>query len=481
MFADAFKYVLIIGYVALTYRLSLVGLRKAKSLTGFSIGNKDMGPVLVGITMAASIASSATFLINPGFVYIHGLSAYLHYGVAAFLGIAAALILLCKGFRGSGDRYRALTIPHWIYCRYGSRALSLFFAFLNLLSITFVVLILVGSAILCATLFGISQKLALILILVFVFSYVLLGGAYAHAYTNAFQGVLMMLIAVFLFASGLKYFDGGFLESLRSVSQDYAAAFNPSSPLYHDFFSVLLSSFLITFALMMQPHILTKTLYLKQEKDVNRFLATSLIVGFIFTLMFFVGFYARIKGLEVSGQDQVVAAYIADEFGGSPGGRMVLAFISVALLAAGMSTLDGILVALSAMVVNDIYLPLRDTPDATARGLDYSRYVLVGVGLFAFVLAWRPPALVGLFAQKGVYGLAAASVVPITLGVLVQRPIPAWIMGLAALIGLVGHLGLNLFAGVVNPSVSASYAMIAAFAVTGIFLFINHPKKSQNI
>ena len=472
MSAQTFGIVLIGLYILLTYGLSWIGLRKVRGLSGFSIGNKDMNAILVGITMAASIASTATFVINPGFVYVHGFAGYLHYGIGGMVGISAALILLCKGFRGKGDQYGALTIPHWIMGRYGSRGLSLFFAVINLLSITFVVLILVGSAILCANLFQIDQKLALTLILLFVFSYVLMGGAYAHAYTNAFQGIMMIVIAVFLFIQGIDHFDQGFFGSLRSVSANYAAPFNPESVLYYDFFSVLGSSFLITFALMMQPHILTKTLYLKGERDVNRFLVTALAVGFIFTFMLFIGFYAKLAGLEIERQDQVVAVYIYEQLSGSLAGQMMLAFISVALLAAGMSTLDGILVALSAMVVNDLYLPftqsgVREGPS----GLALSRYVLVGVGLIAFAIAWNPPQVVGLFAQKGIYGLAAASVVPITIGVLSRRRIPPWVMAVAAGIGLGGHLILNLWAGVTNPSVSASYAMLAAFGVTLTIMF----------
>ena len=123
--------------MALTYYLSIRGMRKTHSLASFSIGNRDMSPILVGITMAASIASTATFVINPGFVYTHGFSAFLHYGVGAPLGITCALLLLCKGFRRIGAEHQALTIPHWIYCRFGSRGLSLFFAIANLLSITF--------------------------------------------------------------------------------------------------------------------------------------------------------------------------------------------------------------------------------------------------------------------------------------------------------------------------------------------------------
>ena len=467
---SAFPFILMALYVALTYWLSFLGMRKTRGLAGFSIGNRDMNPVLVGLTMASSIASTATFVINPGFVYTHGLSAWLHYGVAATLGIAAALLLLCKGFRRIGAANAALTIPHWIRERYGSRMLALFFALINLLSISFVVLILVGCAILCSQLFGIPRQLALTLVLLFVFSYVLLGGTYAHAYTNTFQSILMIAIAVVLFVGGLKYFDGGFLNALGAVSPEYGAPFNAQSPLYHDFFSVLGSSFLITFALMMQPHILTKALYLKNDRDVNRFLVTTIVAGVIFSLMLFVGFYARLSGLEIAEQDRVVAAYIGAEMGGTLGGRLFLAFITVALLAAGMSTLDGILVALSAMVVNDLYLPFRREKPDEKSGLALSRWVLVGVGLIAFALAWDPPRLVGLFAQKGVYGLAAASVVPIVFGVLSSKPVPAWIAGCAAALGIGVHLLLHLGLGFANPSVSAGYAIITAFVFASVCL-----------
>ena len=106
--------------------LSYIGMKKQNASKGFSVGNRDMSPVLVGITMAASIASTATFVINPGFVYTHGLSAYLHYGVAALFGVITAFVLLTKGFRQIGETTGSITIPDWIFNRYKSRSFSLF-------------------------------------------------------------------------------------------------------------------------------------------------------------------------------------------------------------------------------------------------------------------------------------------------------------------------------------------------------------------
>ena len=478
MSAEIFKYALVGTYVALVYFLSWVGMRRTKDISGFSIGNKDMSPYLVGITLAASIASTATFVINPGFVYVHGLSAYLHYGLAGSAGTVTAFVLLSRGFLRVGESSGALTLPDWIYHRYRHRGFSQYFAFINLLSITFVVLILVGCSLIVTTLFPVEQKVALVLVLLFVFSYVLMGGTYAHAYTNTLQGFLMLAVARIVFVQGLKYFDEGFVASLSSVSANYAAAYNPESDLYFSFFSVFISGFIITFALMLQPHILTKVLYLRSEADLGKFIGTTVVVGFLFTLVLFVGFFARVSGLEVASQDTVVVEYLNNEFAGGLGAELLLAFIMLTLLAAGMSTLDGILVSLSAMVVNDIVKPLGG---GTSNGLALSRGVLVIVGVIGLLLAWSSPPLIGLFAQKGVYGLAAASLVPMLFGVLLRRPLPLWLVFGASLIGLVGHFAFNLLLGVENPSVSASYAILLslAFAMFGLFLGAGSSPRSK--
>jgi len=277
-----------------------------------------------------------------------------------------------------------------------------------------------------------------------------------------------------LVVQGWRYFQGDVFGSLRSVGFEYASAFNADSNLYFDFFSVFLSGFVITFALMLQPHILTKVLYLRSEKDVGRFIGTTVVVGTLFMLMLMIGFYARLSGLEVGAQDEVVREYLLQEFGSSVWGEYVLVFIFITLLAAGMSTLDGILVSLSAMVVNDIVRPFAGE---RIDGLVLSRWVLVAVGVVGVALAWNPPPLIGLFAQKGVYGLAAASLVPVLFGVLVRRHIPLWVVMGAAGIGLFLHLALNLLGGVENPAVSATYAIFAAlgFGLLGLAVSRNAP------
>ncbi len=464
---EIFKYALLITFIGLTFWLSWVGMQKAKSIKGFAIGNKDMSPVLVGITMASSTASTALFVINPGFVFQHGLSAFLHFTFAAF-GSFAAVLLLTKKFRKSGDAMGSITIPGWIYDRYQHRGMSLFFAFTNLLMITFVVLILVGSSYLLSAQFPVSPKAALVLCLFFVFSYVLMGGVYAHAYTNAFQGVMMFIIAIFLFFQGWKYFEGDMFGTLSNVGEHYMSVYNPTSVLYTDFMSVFLASFMVTFALMLQPHILTKVLYLKDDKQISKFIWTTVIVGGGYSLILFLGFYAKLSGVDVPKQDMVVPTYLFLEFSQGTIGPYISAFITVTFLAAGLSTLDGILVSLSAMTVNDIYHPFakpESTEEYARRGLMLSRLVLIGIGLVALLIAWNPPALVGIFAYQGVYALASASLVPVLMGIMGPRGVHVYWIFTSAIVGLFGHLIMNLSGYIYNPAVSSAYAMIASAGV----------------
>lgn len=464
---EVFKYGLLAVFVTLTFYLSWIGMKKTKDIRSFAIGNKDINPVFIGITMMASVSSTATFVINPGFLYQDGLSAYIHYGVSALAGMLAAILVISKGFRRLGVKQGSLTIPGWLNDRYGHRGLSLYFAFINLLTITFIILILVGCSILMSSIFPVSQKAALVLCLLFVFSYVLMGGTYAHIYTNTFQGFMMLFISIFVIVQGFKYFDGGFIAALESVGPNYASVINPDSNLYNDFFSVFISGFVVTFALMLQPHILSKVLYIKDESHVRKFVITCIVVGAIFGSFIVVGIFARLAGIETDSMNTVVTQYLQHEFSATSIGPYLLPFITITLLAAGLSTLDGILVALSAMVVSDIYRPFAKTksPEEFQRkGLILSRWVLVSIGVISLIIAWDPPRMVGLFAQKGIYGLAAATLVPVLFGVIGPKKINPYAVFTASLIGLLGHLYLNIFGGVYNPAVSSSIAALSSVA-----------------
>lgn len=466
MSGSAIAWIAFGAYVLVTTWLALRGMKKTKGLQSFALGNRDMGPLLVGITLAASIASTATFVINPGFVWKNGVSALLHFGVAGTLGVLTGLVVLSRGFRRLGESTQALTLPHWIGACYGSRAMRMYFAALNLvLAIAFVVLIVKGSALVMQVTLGLGYELCVTVVVGFVFSYISLGGTYAHAYTNALQGSVMLIVAIALFASGVPHlFGGGFADALAAQDPALLAPINPSAPLFDSAFEVFVCGFIVSFGLVCQPHILMKSLYLRTEKDLTRYLWIAGGVGFCFALVLVVGLFAHaaLPGIDVP-QDAIVPAYIQGVFSPWMG-----ALISVALLAAGMSTMDGILVSASTIAGNDLALGLfGGALEGEARqrfALRASRIILVVMAGLSFALALDPPQLVGLFAQAGIYGLVAASTAPVVLGVFYEG-VPTRGAFAAAIVGPAVHFVAYFGLGIDNPAVSATLGVAASFAI----------------
>lgn len=462
------------------YAVAIVGIAiwsrgRARSMEAFSVGTRTVSPYFVGLSLAANMTSAATFVINPGLIYLYGWAGVLGYAVATPLGIYLALIVFSKRFRRIGDRTRVITVPQWIGDRYGAPGLKIYFSVLSLLQITFLVLIVVGLSVVLRGTLGIPIEYALLAIVLFTFGYILLGGASAHIMTNSLQAGIMIIVALLFLYSGVEYFTGGvggFFDTLDAVSPHFGAMVNPDSMLFRDFFEVVAANFIIGIAIILQPHIISKSLYLRTERDVNRYLMTAVVVSFLFFAVLIVGLFAR---LTLTGAllppDVVMATYIVEVF--PPAVRAV---IGLGILAAGFSTLEGILVALSSIFANDFLrgvLPRRVTggDEWTARSLRFAKIFLIALAPVTLLLSWdqiqNPSLSVAIFAQNGVYGLFAATFVPILFGVFSKRATTGMVLT-ASLTALLVHFGMYYGRFTIyhnNPGVTAACAIIASVLV----------------
>ena len=474
-------------YLLATAWLGWRGYRKTTGFGTFAVGNRAMNPVVVGIILAASVSSASTFIINPGFVYVDGWSAWFHMVVAVGISFITMLAVLSFRFRRMGADSSALTMPDWIGKRYDSRGFALFFALLNLLSFAFVVLLVGGISIVMQALLGVSNTTALIITLVFVTGYVFVGGTYAHVLTNLLQGSLMIVVALAVVASCVVVAindPGSVVDRLRSLDPGLVAAVNRDGALFNDVFSIYVAGFVIGAIIVCQPHILTKAMYVKDDRDVRIYLVVFAAVFLLFQLLGTVGFAARLAVPEaalidpttgVFRQDLVMTMYLREIFPDA-----AFTFISVVLLAAAMSTLDGLLVSISTITANDLVLNLvsrntrLDEEQRMAFALRASHVVLVVIAVAAFLINLQPPRLLGIFGQTGVYGLAAAAAIPLLMGVLFHRlPVALVWTGSAAALAihfLLFFAGERLFPASSltfgNPGVTAAIAALISMPAT---------------
>ena len=102
-------WVAILLYIFIILFFVIRGALKTKNISDYAVGSMNFSPVAVGLALAASITSAATFIINPGFVALYGLSAFLSFGVFLPLSALISLAILSKGFKKYGAQIKALT------------------------------------------------------------------------------------------------------------------------------------------------------------------------------------------------------------------------------------------------------------------------------------------------------------------------------------------------------------------------------------
>lgn len=486
------SWILISLYMAVTLIIVLRAALKVKSLSDYAVGNVSFSPVAVGLALAASMTSAATFIINPGFIAMYGLSGVISYGVIMPIGALISLVVLSKGFRKYGQNVKALSLAQWMGSRYQSKNYALFFAVLALLLITFIVLIHVGLTQILSKALDLSPTTVLIGIVVFVFGYMMFGGANSMVYTNMIQAVLMLIVAFLLLGSGYEHFSEGihgFIAKLKAIDPALVAATNPKSVLFRDWFEIGFAQFMIGIAIVCQPHIITKALLLKDEKDVNRFLTVAVIVEFIFFSVVFTGLYARLMypdlsqgGLPIRA-DAILSTYVVAEFPVWIGLVVVLGLIS-----AGISTLEGLIQSLSTTISNDllptIFPGLIQKSDTQRMSINKMVIVVLALvsGYFSYQQLVAPNLSVAIFAQNGVYAYFAAAFVPVLFGMFLPQA-GLKVVAPASLIALLVHFGVYygeltpyMQSGVKNPAIPAALAVTGSL-ITGSILYVWSKRK----
>ena len=73
--------IVLLGFMSILFYLVYKSRVSSDSLEVYAVGNKSFSSLSVALSLAASITSAATFIINPGFIALYGLSAFIAFGV----------------------------------------------------------------------------------------------------------------------------------------------------------------------------------------------------------------------------------------------------------------------------------------------------------------------------------------------------------------------------------------------------------------
>ncbi len=429
MSLTAWAYLFLVLYIAAMLAIGVLGQRRVKHADDFATARGGYGPLFLAFAFAATTASGATFLGGPGLAYLYGLPTVwgnFLYPIGVYLGVLISMRLIAS----SGNRFGNRTIPEYLGDRFQSNGIRVLVSLFSLVLFFYLVGQLVSGLVMFEVMLGMPRIWALIVTSSVLLVYVVLGGAHADILTDGAQGVMMLVLAIlvivlFVFGVGVEGGLAGLLDNLGRQDENLVGALNPTTPLYHSPWSIIC----IVFAhlpLGLLPHLGNKLWALRGGSAQRSFVKLAFAFGITLGMLGLAGLLARgVLGdalLTAGANNQALPMLFIELFP-----AWLAALIGVGILAAIMSTADGLVVSSSQIIANDLYrrtLAAKIAPNASPaehdrRELMLSRVATVFTLVICTVLAWfLMDRNIALTVWIGIGGMMAAFAGPLVVGAL---------------------------------------------------------------
>jgi sodium/proline symporter len=427
--------ILFATYTALLLYLGYDGFKNTNGLTSYAIGSGNLKPWWIGLSFSVTYASANMFIGVPGFAYSTGTPAL--WWIAVFTGLPfIGLALVAKRFYDFGDldSNRDVTLPDWLARRFDSPFLRIASGLITLLLAFYVAGQVIGAGTLLERFFGIPYTPGIIVSVALAAVYVASGGMRSTILTDLLQSIVMIIIALVVFFSGVWMFGG--IDFIPTVIAQVAEkggnvgifSTETNTVLFGGVAQVLSVGWLgLTFILL--PHLLNRVLTVDTKAELKQFVLAA-GVGLFFTSAFmqWSGLYAYALNPRLEFADAAVPFYINSAFP-----NIVAIIIAVGLVSAILTTTDSLLQGVGSVIGNDLYkygvecylldnisteqLDTGDVPQKIeGRSILAAR---IGVGLVAIVgllIAFtRPPSLT-IVTQIGITGLLSGVTAPLIAG-----------------------------------------------------------------
>ncbi|GGB43769.1 sodium:pantothenate symporter [Virgibacillus dakarensis] len=471
---------LIIFLLAMGY-LSYISAKKTKTIEDFAISGANLGPYVLGLSFAATFFSAATFMGYPGYSYAWGYS-NLWMFLGQFGGGALGIIVVGKVVRELNKSQKSLSLPDWLGDYYNSDFLRIGTGIIMLFNIFYIAAQFTAGAQIFSTMLDLSYHTGLIFIALIVMTYVFVGGSYADVYTDAVQAIIMAITGIVVFVSGIMIFgDGSITKAFTNITAKLASqdlnlvkVINTESGNYYAV-SVIIAIFIIQFAFSSQPQLFNKVLSLKNPNDLRKMITTYMLTALLCLVVLFGGFYARAALPSIELADLALLEYVT---WGMP--AILAAVVGVVILAAALSTTDGIFVVISTVFSNDIYRKVlvkrgivkADEEKSNRVALKISRWSVIVVGLIAYLIVLNPPKFMADLMWIGIAGVSSGTMGPLLYAVFTRKKASPRAAEISMVLGLLSYL-IIYFGGFERSLMAAgAWATLVGIAIMWILATI---------
>lgn len=348
------EYIFLVAYILALLAIAFVSRKKANTLDGYLLGNRNIGPWVSAFAYGTTYFSAVIFVGYSGQNgWVYGMSAILIGLGNAVIGSYLSWKVLARRTRAITQRLNVATMPEYFEQRYGSKGFKILAACIIFIFLTpYCASVYQGLSYLFEQSFGIPFIWCILGMALLTGIYLIFGGYIATAMSGFFQGIIMLvgivLLVVFELASPQV---GGLAHGAAQLS-----AIDPSLGSIFQCNDVvgLISMILLTsIGCWGLPQMIHKFYTIRDNKAIKTGTAVSTaFAAIVGGGAYFVGVFGRLffgNVLPEGGYD-VIVPYIVKAV--LP--EIFIGLIVVLVLAASMSTLSSLVLASSSSITVDL-------------------------------------------------------------------------------------------------------------------------------
>lgn len=402
--ALGFKIPTIVPIILLIYMASILvmGLwasRKVKNSEDWFVGGREMGPWITALAHGSSSLGGGMYIAGPQYGWEAGASA-LWAAPGDVFGPLLNFGIIARRMRRYTEKARSLTIPEFFGHRYysqGIRTLAVIILIIAMLISLLVEYMSMGILISCIT--GWSYTVSLIIGCIVILIYTGAGGYLSVAYTDFAQSILMVLGMFILIPVCIHSVGGlsGMNHGLTAINAGLATLWGEDFYLKGAPLMIAGIALVYFIGYMGQPHLIIKTVAIKDEKSIRLVPMIGACFGFCLAFgVYILGMVGRVAYPDASMLPGGSAVYVMPMLALTKLPSALAGILLAGAASAVMSTASALLLVIGSSAGNDLFGQFR--PNASeADKMKITKITTYVLGLVAAGMCFIPLFEVGVY------------------------------------------------------------------------------------
>lgn len=463
-------YIVLVTFIGWYFRK-----RAGDSPSGFYAAGREIGPIVGGISFAATYASGSAFMGALGARVTLG-----HFSdIWIIAGVAVAFVVVSRFIAPYLRKSSLITVPDFFQNRFGDSHKTIVAIIIAVLMFVYAVAQMKALGLVGQYLLGVPYEVGLLVGLI-VIVYLALGGMYAIIWTSFYQSLFMGIMAVLFVIYAFSQFNWGDIMSQANVAEPFLFAIGGA---LGNSFNLSLG-LVFMFGTIAMPHIIMRLFSSTDQKTATKTVQVGAAWLFlIYATLFVVPTLVIGLGLDLPDPDLVIMRAAEELFP-----PVLIGLVVVAIFSASMSSTDAQLMASASSLIYDIYYRLLAKKKMSDKKLALiSRIASSIIGLLAIWVAFGESELILLVVALAMQIAGASLLVPLIGGIWWKRANQAG--AIASSVGgfltvMILHervLGTTLGIQLPNSSIPGILGVIVSFVLFIVVSYITRVPSRESV